>query len=115
MATKKKEDHKEEKPARKHLHGMRIEVAKDGSHAHYETYKKHKDDHETEPERLSTVTRTPEEAGQHVEDRLAMNQQGGEGDQGAAPEGGAGDGGAPAGGGGAGEPDEPGAADGEEM
>lgn len=108
--AKKTEEHHEGKPKRKHLHEMRISVADDGTHVHHEMYKKHKDDHEAEPERIVGTTRTPEEAGQHVEDRLAMNAQPGEEQGGGEPQ-------DPAGGGGEAQPagGDPGASDGEEM
>lgn len=93
----KEKEHDEKKPKRKHLHQVRTEATHDGKFIHHETYKKHKDDTETEPERVNAaVSNSPEEAGQHVEDMMAQNQQGG-GDEGGGgePEPGAG---APAGG-----------------
>jgi hypothetical protein len=64
---------------RPHLHEIRSVQAEDGSIVHHHTYKKSKDDHFTMPERGPMATSsTPEEAGQHVSEQFAQNQQGGE-------------------------------------
>lgn len=76
---------KEEKKGRKHLHQIRSVQAEDGSIVHHHTYKAKKEDHHTEPERENVATSsTPEEAGQHVEEQMGMNDPG-ESDPGAAP------------------------------
>ena len=87
-----------EKPKRKHLHEIRTQAAHDGTYVHHHTYKADAHDHHTEPERQNVATsNSPEEAGQHVAEQMAMNEQPGEGaDVGAAePEPGAGGGAMP--------------------
>ena len=62
-----------------HLHEIRSTQAHDGSIVHHHTYKEHKEDPMSMPERgpMATST-TPEEAGQHVAEQFGMNQGGGE-------------------------------------
>jgi hypothetical protein len=92
--AKKEAEHKggegeKKKPERKHLHEIRTQAAHDGTYVHHHTYKAKESDHHTEPERQNVATsNSPEEAGQHVAEQMAMNQQGGEGemDPGAAEE-----------------------------
>jgi hypothetical protein len=75
MADEKEEHKGGKKPAKKHLHQIRSEATEDGHIVHHATYKKKKEDTETEPERKNVaVSSSPEEAGQHVADQFAMNQ-----------------------------------------
>ena len=84
MADKEKK--REGKKKKLHLHQVRTVAVEDGSHVHHHTYKDKKGDPYTHPERENVATSaTPEEAGQHVEDAFAQNEQG-QGDQQAAPE-----------------------------
>jgi hypothetical protein len=103
MAEEKKgEEKKGEKKARKHLHEIRTTATDDGHFVHHHTYKAKKGDTKTEPERQNVATSSsPEEAGEHVQEQMAMNQ-GGATDPGAADAGAdAGAGAAPDAGGGA--------------
>lgn len=69
------------KPERKHLHEIRTQAAHDGTYVHHHTYKGKESDHHAEPERMNVATsNSPEEAGQHVAEQMAMNGQGGEGE-----------------------------------
>lgn len=71
MAEKKEGEHK-----RKHLHEIRTKAVGDGTYVHHHTYKAHKDDLHTEPERENVATSsTPEEAGEHVSEQMGMNDQ----------------------------------------
>ena len=66
------------KPAKKHLHSIHTEQAEDGSYVHHHTYKTKKSDAHTEPTRMNAATsQSPDEAGQHVAEQFAMNDQGG--------------------------------------
>ncbi len=88
MAEKEKATH--HKKAKKHLHQIRSVQAEDGSIVHHHTYKKSKEEHETEPERENVATSaTPEEAGQHVEEQMGMNGGGAQPDDGGEDAGGA--------------------------
>jgi hypothetical protein len=61
------------KAKRKRLRQIRIEHAEDGTVVHHHTYQG--DDGQDEPERMNVATsRTPQDAGQHVEDQLGMNE-----------------------------------------
>ena len=65
---------KEKKP-RKHLDEIRTKAVGDGTYVHHHTYKGKESDHHTEPERQNVATsNSPEEAGQHVAEQMAMNQ-----------------------------------------
>ncbi len=79
MAEKKEKEHEEgkgEKKPKKHLHEIRSVQAEDGSIVHHHTYKAKKTDHHTEPERENVATsQDAEEAGQHVGDNFAQNEQ----------------------------------------
>lgn len=91
MAKEEMHERGGKKEPKKHLHQVRSEATEDGHVIHHHTYKKKKSDTETEPERKNVaVSTTPEEAGQHVEDQFAMNQQpaAGGGDPGAEEPGG---------------------------
>lgn len=91
------EHHGEEKKPRKHLHEIRTQAAHDGTYVSHHTYKAKASDHHTEPERENVATHSsPEEAGQHVAEQMAMNEQPG-GDPGEAepPQGGEGGGAMP--------------------
>lgn len=63
-----------DKKKKKHLHEIRTVAAKDGSFAHFHRYKNHPDDEDAEPERMVATSESPEEAGQHVQEQMAMNQ-----------------------------------------
>jgi hypothetical protein len=90
----KEEKSGEGKKPKKHLHEIRTTAAEDGTYVHHHTYKAKKEDAHAEPERQNVATSTTaDEAGQHVGDQMAMNEQGG----GAEEEPGAGAGGAPEG------------------
>lgn len=67
----------EKKPKKKHLHEIRSEESEDGKHIiHHHTYKAKRGDEKTEPERKNmAVSSSPDEAGEHVADQFAMNQQ----------------------------------------
>lgn len=66
----------EKKTKRKHLHKIVSESTGDGHIVHHHTYKKSRDDEDTEPERRNVaVSSSPEEAGQHVAEQMGMNDQ----------------------------------------
>lgn len=68
-----------EKHKKKHLHQIRTVEAHDGTFVHHHTYKNHRDDTHTEPERENVATSgTPEEAAQHTQEQFAMNEPGSE-------------------------------------
>lgn len=72
MAKEKKEE--EHKPERKHLKRIVTEETHDGHFLHHHTYEKKRGEGE-EPERRNVaVSSSPEEAGQHVAEQMAMNQ-----------------------------------------
>jgi hypothetical protein len=76
MAEEKKGGEEKKKPAKKHLHEIRSEETEDGHIIHHQTYKKKRGDTQTEPERKNVaVSNSPEEAGQHVAEQFAMNDQ----------------------------------------
>jgi hypothetical protein len=81
MAKEEKDGKKEAEPKKRrlHLHELRSTQAEDGSIVHHATYKEHKGDMHTMPERGPMATSAnPEEAGQHVADQFGMNQMGAE-------------------------------------
>lgn len=67
------DEHKEE-PKRKHLKRVVTEETHDGHFLHHHTYEKKRGEGE-EPERRNVaVSSSPDEAGQHVAEQMAMNQ-----------------------------------------
>lgn len=73
---KEKKGGEGEKSKRKHLHRVVTEAAHDGTYVHHHTYKENAMDHHTEPERQNVATSSsPDEAGQHVAEQMAMNEQ----------------------------------------
>lgn len=77
-----REGGEKKKPAKKHLHSIHTEQAEDGSYVHHHTYKAKKSDAHTEPTRMNAATsQSPDEAGQHVAEQFAMNDQGAGGGQ----------------------------------
>lgn len=75
MAKEAKEHDGGKKAERKHLHEIRTQSAHDGTYVHHHTYKAKAADHHAEPERQNVATsNSPEEAGQHVAEQMAMNQ-----------------------------------------
>lgn len=73
----KPEEGKGGKKKKLHFHQLRQVAAHDGTVVSHHTYKNHKDDHFTMPERENAAThQTPEEAGQHSEEMFAQNDQG---------------------------------------
>lgn len=104
-AKKAEGEHKEKAP-KKHLHQIIHTFAHDGSASHEHVYKKHKDDHETEPARFMGTSQNIDDLMQHDQDHAGPAMAGGEGAGGGEPDGDeAAAGGAPAAGG-AGEPAE---------
>lgn len=104
MAPKKEAKSGKGKGPKKHLHQVITTAAPDGSYTHHHVYKAKRDDHDhmAEPARLMATSDNPDEAGEHVTDQFAANQEAqaapqgqddGEGaqsapeEQGAAPEG----------------------------
>lgn len=76
MAEEKGKHEGGKKPAKKHLHSIRSEETEDGHILHHHTYKKKAGDAEAEPERKNVaVSSSPEDAGEHVAEQFAMNQQ----------------------------------------
>ena len=111
-AKKAEGEHKEKAP-KKHLHQIIHTFAHDGSASHEHVYKKHKDDHETEPARFMGTSQHIDDLMQHDQDHAGPAMAGGEGEGagGGEPEGdeaaaGGGAGAAGAAAGGAGEPAE---------